>query len=212
MNAPLPTVKRGPLYLRILMEYDKKGIEWISATDIASRLNLTSIQVRKDLSLTGNTGMPKKGFHVKELMQALLHFLGWDSSNDAFLVGAGALGSALLGYRGFEEHGLNIIAAFDNDPLKIGKVIHGKKVLDIKKLKSLSGRMNIKIGIITVPENHAQETADILIEAGIKGIWNFSPVKLLLPDGIIVQREDLSSGFAVLSAKIAKLEKENDDN
>ena len=207
MKAPLPTVKRGPNYLRVLLEYQQNGIEWISATDIAYRLKLTPIQVRKDLALTGIAGTPKKGFMVDELIISLKEFLGWNSNTDAFLIGAGALGSALLGYKGFDENGLNIVAAFDSDPLKIGSVIHGKKVLDIKKVKTLAKRMNIHIGIITVPAEFAQSTADTLVDAGIKGIWNFSPAKLKLPDHIIIQREDLSSGFAVLSAKISKLAK-----
>ena len=206
MKAPLPTVKRGPLYMRILREYQQNGIEWISATDIALRFKLTPIQVRKDLALTGVAGTPKKGFKVEELLVALREFLGWNNTNEAFIVGAGSLGSALLGHKGFADHGLSIVAAFDTDPDIVGTVIHQTKVMDIKKLKNLVKRMDIKIGIITVPAVFAQATAELLVDAGVKGIWNFTSAKLKLPDDVIVHREDLSSGFAVLSAKISELE------
>lgn len=207
MKAPLPTVKRGPLYMRILAEYQQNGMEWISATDIAMRFKLTPIQVRKDLALTGVAGTPKKGFRVEELLIALKEFLGWNNTNEAFLVGAGSLGSALLGHKGFADHGLSIVAAFDTDPDIVGTVIHETKVLDITKINSLVKRLDIKIAIVTVPAVFAQATAELLVQAGIKGIWNFSSAKLKLPDDIIVHREDLSAGFAVLSAKVSKMEK-----
>ncbi len=206
MKAPLPTVKRGPLYMRILREYQQNGIEWISATDIARRFKLTPIQVRKDLALTGVKGTPKKGFLVEDLLVSLKEFLGWNSNNEAFLVGAGALGSALLGHKGFADHGLSIVAAFDTDPDVIGTVIHETKIMNIGKLNSLAKKMGIKIGIITVPAVFAQATAELMVEAGIKGIWNFSSAKLKLPDNIIVHREELAAGFSVLSAKISKIE------
>ena len=205
MKAPLPTVKRGPLYMRILREYQQNNIEWISATDIAVRFKLTPIQVRKDLALTGVAGTPKKGFQVDALLIALKEFLGWNNTNEAFLVGAGSLGSALLGHKGFADHGLTIVAAFDTDPDIIGTKIHDTKIMDIGKIKPLVKRMGIKIGIITVPAVFAQATAELLVDAGIKGIWNFTSAKLKLPDDIIVHREDLAAGFAVLSAKISKL-------
>lgn len=207
MKTPLPTIKRGPLYMRILAEYKQNGLEWISATDIARRFKLTPIQVRKDLALTGVSGTPKKGFRVEDILEALKEFLGWNNTNEAFLVGTGSLGSALLGHKGFADHGLGIVAAFDTDPAIIGTVIHNTKVMDIKKINSLVRRMDIKIAIITVPAVFAQATAELLVQAGIKGIWNFSSAKLKLPDNIIVHREDLTAGFAVLSAKVSKLEK-----
>lgn len=207
MKAPLPTVKRGPLYMRILREYQQNGFEWISATDIALRFKLTPIQVRKDLALTGVAGTPKKGFRVDELLIALKEFLGWNNTNEAFLVGAGALGSALLGHKGFADHGISIVAAFDTDPDIAGTEIHQTKVMDIKKIPALAKRMGIRIAIITVPAVFAQATAELLVEAGIKGIWNFTSAKLKLPDDIIVHREELSAGFAVLSAKVSKMEK-----
>ena len=200
--APLPTIRRIPSYLRLLYEYRAAGREWISATDIAERLSLKPIQVRKDMAFTGITGKPKKGFIVLDLIRSIRGFLGWDSISDAIIVGAGALGSALMGYSGFSEHGLNIIAAFDSSEAKIGTFIHGKQIFPLSEIRPLVARLNIRIGIITVPSESAQAVADELVAAGIEGIWNFSPVKLQVPSSVVVQKEDLSSGLAVLSVKL----------
>jgi len=200
--APLPTIRRIPSYLRLLYEYRKEGREWISATDIAERLSLKPIQVRKDMAFTGITGKPKKGFVVNDLIDSIREFLGWDMMSDTVIVGTGALGSALIGYSGFSEHGLNIIGAFDNDTSKIGTFIHGRKVHALDDITAVINDSNVTIGIITVPASAAQDVADKLVEAGIKGIWNFSPVKLRVPDSVIVEKEDLSSGLAVLSVKL----------
>ena len=205
-SAPLPSVRRLPLYLTVLEEFEREGKEWISTTDFSEVLFLKPIQVRKDLAHTGIIGKPKKGFKVDELIKTINNFLGWNDLNDAFLVGAGALGSALLGYSGFQHHGLNIVAAFDSSPAAIGKKIHGKEILSMEKLKDLTRRMHVKIAIITVPAVAAQEVADKLVDAGIKGIWNFSPVKVHVPDDVVVQREDLSSGLAVLFVKLGRFE------
>ena len=148
--APLPTIRRIPSYLRLLYEYRAIGKEWISATDIAQRLSLKPIQVRKDMAFTGITGKPKKGFIVNDLIDSIREFLGWDSKNDAIIVGTGALGSALMGYSGFSEHGLKIVGAFDNDPSKIGTKIHGQKIHSMKEIPSIVRRRKISIGIMTV--------------------------------------------------------------
>ncbi|MFP4363328.1 MAG: redox-sensing transcriptional repressor Rex [Spirochaetia bacterium] len=202
LSVPLPTIRRIPAYLHQLQEFQKKKVEWVSTTDIAQRLELKPIQVRKDMAFTGITGTPKRGYKVTELRNAILQFLGWNNTSDALLVGAGALGSALLGYHGITDHGLNIIAAFDKDPAKTDKKIHGKEVFPVHKLPDIAARMFIQIGIITVPAAAAQETADLLVESGIKAIWNFSPAKLKVPEDVVVQKEDLSAGLAVLSVKL----------
>ena len=205
-SAPLPSVRRLPLYLTVLEEFERDGKEWISTTDFSEILFLKPIQVRKDLAHTGIIGKPKKGFKVDELISTIYHFLGWNNLTEAFLVGAGALGSALLGYSGFQRHGLDIVAAFDASPNVVGKKIHGKEVLPMEKLPDLARRMQVKLGIITVPSEGAQEAADSLVSAGIRGIWNFSPIKLHVPEDVVVQREDISSGLAVLSVKLGRFD------
>lgn len=207
-SAPLPTIRRIPVYLRVLEEMQEEGQEWASATDVATRLDLKPIQVRKDMAFTGLAGVPKRGFKVDELISAIRDFLGWDKPTDAFLVGAGALGSALMGFAGFKDHGLNIVAAFDTASEKLGTTIHGKEILDLTRFKELAQRMHIEMGIITAPAVSAQRIADLMVEAGIKGIWNFSPVPIKVPDDVAVQREDLSVGLAVLSVKLSSLSPE----
>ena len=200
--APLPTIRRIPSYLRLLYEYRSADQEWISATDIAQRLSLKPIQVRKDMAFTGITGKPKKGFLVKDLIDSIREFLGWDAMSEAVIVGTGALGSALIGYSGFSDHGLNIIGAFDNDLKKIGSKVHGQEIYSLEDISTIVKEKNVSIAIMTVPASAAQDVADLLVEAGIKGIWNFSPVKLHVPESVIVQKEDLSSGLAVLSVRL----------
>lgn len=203
-TAPMPTIRRLPAYLRLLIEYNRAGLEWISTTAIAAELDLKPIQVRKDMSFTGIIGKPRKGFEVKESISAIESFLGWQRESKAVLAGCGALGSALLGYRGFTHQGLKIQAAFDQSREVIGKTIHGIPVLDIADLKKYVIENIVTVGIITVPEQFGQQVADIMVDSGITGLWNFSPVKLKVPSNITVQNEDLSSGLAVLSVRLGE--------
>jgi len=139
---------------------------------------------------------------LTNVIEELERFLGWNNINDAFLVGAGSMGSALLGYRKFEQCGLKIVTAFDLDPSKIGTKIHGKHVLPLEKLPNLARRMHILIGIITVPAAEAQAVADLMVEGGIRAIWNFAPIRLHTPAHVIVHNEDLYCSLATLSQKL----------
>ena len=118
--APLPSVRRLPAYLRLLYTLQAQGRDVVSCTHIADDLGLVSVQVRKDLAITGIVGKPKVGYQIPELIGAIENFLGWNNTKDAFLIGAGSLGSALLGYEGFKEFNLNVLAGFDINPAKIG--------------------------------------------------------------------------------------------
>jgi redox-sensing transcriptional repressor len=193
-----PSVRRLPSYLHLIRQLEQEEGGYISGTLIAQELNLEPIQVRKDLAITGITGKPKKGYPVKALINAIERFLGWNSPRDAVLVGAGNLGSALLGYPEFKRHGLNIVAAFDKDPGKVNIHIYGVPVLPAEVMEAQIPDFGVTTAILTVPSSAAQETADILIKAGIRGIWNFTNVKLKVPDDVAVQKEDLSSGYAML--------------
>ncbi|MDR2048304.1 MAG: redox-sensing transcriptional repressor Rex, partial [Treponema sp.] len=197
-----PSVRRLPSYLYIIRAMQREGAEYISGTVIGRELNLESIQVRKDLAITGIIGKPKKGYPVDDLVDAIERFLGWDSPQDAVLVGVGNLGTALLGYQEFPLHGLNIMAAFDTNPRKIGSIVHGVKILNASTMDIQVRNFGVKIAILTVPSDSAQETANVLTTAGIEGIWNFTNVKLKVPGNVVVQREDLSSGYAMLCVKM----------
>jgi len=167
-------------------------------------LGCIPVQVRKDLQYTGIIGKPKTGYSVSELIQAIETFLGWNNINEAFLVGAGNLGTALLGHERFSKFGLRIVAAFDTDTNKVGQWIHEKAVLSLDKLADLAPRMSIHLGIITAPAEVAQAVADEMVKGGIQAIWNFAPVKLKVPEHIIVHNEDLYNSLASLSWKLAR--------
>ncbi|MFP4372754.1 MAG: redox-sensing transcriptional repressor Rex [Spirochaetaceae bacterium] len=206
MHAPKvtnqPTIKRLPSYLHIIESAQRDGKEYISGTVIAEELKLEPIQVRKDLALTGIVGKPRIGFPVDELIRAIYAFLEWDKEHRAILVGAGSLGTALMGYREFNKRGLNIIAAFDLDRNKIDRLQHGTPVYSLGQMSEKIAELGVEMAILTVPSGHAQAVADLLVRAGIQAIWNFTNVKLKVPEDVIVQKEDLSSGYAVLSVKL----------
>ena len=158
---------------------------------------LNDVQVRKDLASVSSSGKPKVGYNVKDLIAELEAFLGYNDIDNAVIVGAGSLGKALLNYSGFKAYGLNIIAAFDlcEEPTEF----QGKTVFPIAQLGSFCRKVNVHIGIITVPASSAQEICDLLVESGIRAIWNFAPVHLVVPDGILVQNENMASSLALLS-------------
>ena len=201
-GIPEPTLRRLPIYYQYLKKIEAEKVEYISCTVISEDLHFVPIQVRKDIEMTGVLGKPKVGYSVKLLIDGIEDFLGWKNSSDVFLAGAGSLGAAILGYQGFKEYGLNLVAAFDTDPEKIGTLIHGRKVYNIKKMPDLIDRMKVKIGIITIPGPYAQSVADIMMNSGIKAIWNFAPVKINPLPGVIIHNENLAASLAVLSKKL----------
>lgn len=200
---PVSAFRRLPMYRRYLKHGERQGIKFISCSVIGSDLGFDSTQVCKDMKLTGVVGEPDATCPVPVLIRAIDSLLGWDNVNNAFLAGAGSLGMALLGYECFSQLGFSMVAAFDVDPEKIGREGHGKEIFSIERLPGLAERMGIHIGIITVPAKAAQGVADLMIEGGIRAIWNFAPIALKLPDEIIVQNEDLYKSLAVLSYKLA---------
>ncbi len=203
-GIPQPSLNRLPQYHHYLSELKAKGINTVSCSLIGLELNLVPVQVRKDLQYTGIVGKPKTGYGVAELIAAIETFLGWNNVHEAFLAGAGNLGTALLKHERFSNFGLRIAAAFDTDPEKIGQWIHGKMVLPIDKLADLARRMSIHLGIITAPAEYAQSIAEEMMAGGILAVWNFAPVRLKVPAHIIVHNEDLYSSLASLSWKLAQ--------
>lgn len=209
-GIPEPTLRRLPKYIDLLKRLQSTNVKYVSSNYIADKLNLDSIQVRKDLAITGIIGKPKLGFDLDELIRSLNHTLNWDNLNDAFLVGIGSLGSAIVGYRAFSSYGLNIVAAFDNDPEKVGKTVNGIEILPVTKLGEMIKRMKINIGILTVPAEDAQTIADEMVEAGISAIWNFAPTHLKVNKDVIVENAQLTQSLGVLTHKLAeKLKKDS---
>ena len=196
-NISKQTLQRLPLYLSYIKALPEDAPKNISATMIAEALQLNDVQVRKDLASVSSSGKPKVGYNVKDLVAELESFLGYDNVDDAIIVGAGSLGKALLNYGGFKAYGLDVLAAFDlcEEPVEF----QGKTIFPIDQLESVCRRMNIHIGIITVPAASAQEICDSLVKSGVRAIWNFAPVHLVVPEGILVQNENMASSLALLS-------------
>ena len=191
-------LKRLPGYLAYLKSMPENCLPNISATAIANALGMGEVQVRKDLSAVSGGGRPKVGYLRTALIDDLEQFLGYDNTTDAVLIGAGKLGQALLAYGGFEEYGLQILAAFDVAP-ELKCTEEGKPIYPISQLADFCRTHKILMGIITVPAAHAQEVCDMLISCGIKAVWNFAPTHLDVPANILVQNENMATSFAVLS-------------
>ena len=198
------TLKRLPTYLSYLKSMPADSPANISATALASGLHMGEVQVRKDLALVSSGGRPKIGYNRELLIADLEEYLGYGNTNDAVLIGAGKLGRALLGYSGFAEYGLNIVAAFDANDAIIGTSNSGKPIMHLSRLHDTCVRNKIKIGIITVPAEQAQEVCDLLIENGILAIWNFAQKHLNVPDGILVQNENMAASLAILSKHLSE--------
>ena len=162
---PLPTIRRYPIFLRAIGEMMDAGEAFISSSVLAERLGLDPVLTRKDLAMAGVPGRPRRGYPAGELRAAINRALGWDSATDAVLVGAGSLGSALLGYAGFKEQNLSIVAAFDANPRLAGSTVHGVKVRPLAEMARLVRRLKVHLAILTVPTAAAQACAATLVEA-----------------------------------------------
>ena len=196
-------INRLTLYHSILTDYLEKNIEYISSPQIAELLHIDNTQIRKDIALLGYKGKCKVGYKAKDLKLLIEEKLKFKTVKTAFIVGAGNLGMALAKYDNFTNYGLNIIALFDNDRKKIGTTINGKLlVLDVEKLPNLARKNNVDIAILTVPGKYAQKTADFLVSANIKYIWNFTPTVLSVPKNVQVWNENLMGNFLQFTYKI----------
>ncbi len=189
-------INRLTLYHCILQDFLNKGETYISSGQIAALLNIDDSQVRKDISILNNSGKSRIGYIVKELKKSIESTLGFSKTKKAFIIGAGNLGMALAKYDNFTNYGLNIIALFDNDKKKIGTTINNKLlILDVNKLPNLARKNNVDIAILTVPGQFAQQTANFLVSANIKYIWNFTPTVLCVPKDVQVWNENLMGNF-----------------
>jgi redox-sensing transcriptional repressor len=204
VQLPRPTLERLPTYHRCISAAVVNGEQFISSAELGRRLNIDEAQVRRDLSLVWGKGRPGLGYEAASLITRLDEVLGYNNVADAVLVGAGRLGRALYAYPGFKRYGLEIAAVFDVDSAVIGQMLqggaHGEQVvLSAIKMPDLVRRMHIQLGIITVPADSAQLVANDMIKAGIRAIWNFAPIRLKVPNEVMVRHEDLAIGLATLS-------------
>lgn len=194
-NLSDKVIYRLTQYHCIVTDMEEQGKDTVSSPQIAELLKIDDSQVRKDMKILGKAGKTKVGYKIDEMKRSIENALGFEKTKDAFVVGAGNLGFALTKYDDFGFYGFNILALFDNDPLKINLTVNGKQVFHVSKLPDLAKRLGVEIAVLTVPRKFAQETADYLVNSGIKYIWNFTPTVLKLPDDIQVWNENLIGNF-----------------
>lgn len=196
-------LERYPIYLKYFKELEAEGIGEISSPRIAEKLGFSQEQVRKDLqAVSDQPGRPKRGRRVSQLIDALETFLGYRKPASAVLIGVGHLGGALLNYPAFDQMGLKIQAGFDSDPAKAGTSIGGRPVYPMNELPKRMKELGAKIAVITVPSDQAQKAIDLAVSAGAKGIWNFAPGQLKVPEGVVVETVNLASSLAVLGHRM----------
>ena len=199
---PSPAVRRLSLYLRHLEQLAAEGVKSVASNELAESLNVTAAQVRKDLGYFGQFGRPGVGYGVGVLIEELRRILGTDRVVNVILVGAGDLGRALLRYKGFRRKGFNLVAAFDVAPGKIGRAVGTVNVHHIDELRGIVRKHKVKLAVLAVPVEVAQETADLLAAAGIRGIMNFAPATLHTDSDLAVSPVDLAAHLEELSFRI----------
>lgn len=202
-KVPEPTLRRLPWYLSVCRLLKQQGEQYVSSTRLSKETNIVASQIAKDLSCVNIVGRTRVGYEIDNLLSVLEDFLGFTRVHKAFIFGAGRLGSALLNDKGLRQFGLEVVAAFDTNPRVVGNNVAGIPVFHINELEAKMKRYDVRIGILTVPIDRAQEVADKMVVWGIKAIWNFTPLRIRVPDDIVVQNTSL---YAHLSLMFNRLE------
>lgn len=203
-DVPQAVVRRLSLYLRELQHLVRDGQVTTNSSELGKLLGVTNAQVRKDLACFGQFGYRGVGYRCEELILAIKNIMGTNQVWPVAMVGVGNLGRALLGYRGFQQQGFLIQAAFDTDPEVIGTTIDGVEVFPLASLEAVIHEKQIKLGILAVPAAAAQGVADVLVRAGIQGIMNFAPVTMKLPSEVTSVGIDLAIQLEQLSYSVVK--------
>ena len=204
-KVSLKQIERYPIYLNVLLSLRNSGINKVNSRQLADALGVSEEQVRKDLQVVSpNSSKPGCARDVNLLSKYLKDFLGYNTINKAVLVGVGHLGSALLSFKGFDDYGLDIIAGFDIDPSLTGGTVNDKPIYSIFNLDNKIKELGVDVAIVATPKEVTQEIVNKLINSGIKAIWNFVPIHLVVPENIIVENMDLARSLAVFFHKINK--------
>lgn len=195
---PEPTLRRLPWYLAYVSLLYSRNVEHVSSTQIAKEIKVDSSQIAKDLSFLNIKGKTRIGYEVKTLVHELADFLGFKEAHNAFMVGVGSLGGALIQDSGLSQYGLNIIAGFDIKEDIIGTSICGVSIYNINEMTVLREQTGAEIGILAVPVEHAQEATDMMIASGLKAIWNFTPFRIKAPEHIVIQNTSIYAHLALI--------------
>lgn len=193
------TIDRLPLYFRTLRLVEEEELKIISSDELGRRLDITPEQIRKDLATFGQFGRKGIGYDVHDLKNNIGNILGLHNNWRLAIVGIGHLGGALANYGNFAALGFSVVALLDKNKKIIGSEVNGLKIENATRMKSIIKKNFVDIGVITVPASEAQGVAEKLIAAGVKGIWNFAPIKLNVPSNVPIVNEDLSVGLSALS-------------
>ena len=198
IKVPEPTLRRLPWYLSNAKLLKKKGEQFVSSTQMSKEINIDASQIAKDLSYVNISGRTRVGYDVHELVKVLEDFLGFTNIHKAFLFGVGSLGGALLGDSGLSHFGLEIVAAFDVNPDKVGKEINGIPIFHTDEFETKMAEYRVNIGVLTVPIEIAQDITNKMVNGGIKAVWNFTPFRIRVPENIVVQNTSLYAHLAVM--------------
>lgn len=197
-NVPEPALRRLPWYLAYVKLLNKQGIQHISSTQIAEKINVSAMQIAKDLSYVDISGKTRVGYETESLVKVLEDFLGFKRQHRAILFGVGSLGAALLSDSGLEQYGLNIIAGFDINPELFEKTINNIPVYDANNFIDLNSTLKADIGILAVPAEVAQAVSDFMIDGGVRAIWNFTPFRIRVPETVVLQNTSMYAHLAVM--------------
>ena len=205
MKLPAKTVERLSEYRRTLLECLNEKKDFIFSHELAARLHITAVQVRRDLMLIGYSSVQRKGYDVKELIDTIGDIIDSPESLNIAIIGIGNLGRAMAGYFKGKRSKLNLVASFDTDPQKINKVIAGVKCYSHNDLEKMIRELDIRIAILTVPPEYAKEVAEEAVRYGIKGILNFTTISLNVPSWVFLEEYDMITSIE----KVAYFVKEN---
>lgn len=197
-KIPEPTLRRLPWYLSCAKLMRDKGEKFVSSTQISKQINIDSSQIAKDLSYVDISGRTRVGYEVDLLISVLEDFLGFTNLHRAYLFGVGSLGGALLRDSGLSHFGLKIVGAFDVNPDLVGTEINGIPIYHTDELQLRMQKDKVNIGVLTVPIAISQQVTDKMVEGGIKAVWNFTPFRIRVPEGIVVQNTSLYAHLAVM--------------
>ena len=197
-KVPEPTLRRLPWYLSNIKLMKEKGEQYVSSTQISKEINIDASQIAKDLSYVNISGRTRVGYNIDALIEVLESFLGFTNMHKAFLFGVGSLGAALLRDSGLHHFGLEIVAAFDVNPELVGKDLNGIPIFHSDDFETKMKEYDVNIGVLTVPINIAQEITNKMVDGGIKAVWNFTPLRIRVPENIVVQNTSLYAHLAVM--------------
>ncbi len=202
-ELPEPTLRRLPWYLSYVSMLKVAGVEYVSSTLISRELDVDASQIAKDLSFLDIKGKTRIGYEVEMLERVLEDFLGFKRTHNAVIAGVGSLGAALISDSGLQRYGLNIAAAFDVDPKLIGTKIAGVPVYDMSMLADKRREVGAEIGILTVPVDVAQEVSDMMVGAGLKALWNFTPIRIRTGRDIVVSNTSIYAHLALMYNRLS---------